>query len=509
MIMRGRIGGLHSSRSFAIPFTRPARYPDVFPVPKAAYNCRVKGHLSISSTPSSYSNSLTTPKLFLYSTFRAFSILHPLHYDGVYRELKSMRHQKPWLQALRERDVSLSAAAAEETGASATGPAAERVEIVESQTAVEKVAKVDTLQPKRMRDSFFKLVLPFTKDEWLVDTYVNATGQLRMGSLFQDLDALAGVISYKHTGPGPTIVTAAVDRISIISPLSDFCDLELSGFVSYVGRSSMEITIEVRKLGELREGEKPLLLTCAFTMVALDPVTNNPIPISPLIVETEEEKRVFKRGEEYKKAKKALAEVALSKQTPNAEESDIIHGLWLQTSQYNGLKDKSPSNIIYMSDTHINSTAIMQPQYRNRYSFMIFGGYLMRSTFELAFCCCSASTRSRPTFISLDPSTFLAPVPVGSVLYLDATVAYTEPGPGGKGTRVQVRVESKVRDVEHGTEKETGVFNYTFWVEREGVEVMPVTYSEFMDYIDARRRAAQQKLVINEMDDGTETRVTE
>jgi len=35
----------------------------------------------------------------------------------------------------------------------------------------------------------------------------------------------------------------------------------------------MEISIEVRKMGELRQEEKPLLLTCAFTMVALDPVS--------------------------------------------------------------------------------------------------------------------------------------------------------------------------------------------------------------------------------------------
>lgn len=134
----------------------------------------------------------------------------------------------------------------------------------------------------------------------------------------------------------------------------------------------------------------------------------------------------------------------------------------------------------------------------------------MKNTFELAFCCASASTRSRPTFISLDPSPFLAPVPVGGVLYLSAAVAYAEPAEGGRGgTRIQVRVESRVRDIEGGAETETGVFNYTFWIEREGVEVMPVTYEEFMDYIDARRRAEQQKLVMGEMDDGTMERVTE
>lgn len=126
----------------------------------------------------------------------------------------------------------------------------------------------------------------------------------------------------------------------------------------------------------------------------------------------------------------------------------------------------------------------------------------MKATFELAFNCVAAATHSRPAFVSLDPSTFLAPVPVGSILYLTSTVAYTEPAPGGRGTRVQVRVESKVKDVEHGSEADTGIFNYTFWVPADGVEVMPVTYGEFMDYLDARRRAAQQKLIFGEIEGG-------
>ncbi|KAI5809562.1 HotDog domain-containing protein [Peziza echinospora] len=351
-----------------------------------------------------------------------------------------------------------------------------------------------------MRDSFHSLTIPFTKDEWLVDTYVNANGQLRMGSLFQDLDALAGVIAYKHTGPAPAIVTAAVDRISIISPMVDkFYDLELSGFVSYVGRSSMEISIEVRKV-DCPAGEEPLLLTCAFTMVALDPVTKKAVKINPLIVETEEEKRIFGKGEAYKNSKKALADASLTKVTPNDEESDIIHGLWMQNQKLKGLPHP-PTNPHLMSTTKIHSTFLMQPQNRNRHSFMIFGGLLLKLTFELAFCCASSSTNSRPTFISLDPSTFLSPVPVGAVLYLTATIAYAEPASReeGGGTKVQVRVESRVKDVDGGgsgkekRETETGVFNYTFRVEEEGWEVMPVTYGEFMDYVDARRRVGLQK----------------
>jgi acyl-coenzyme A thioesterase 9 len=69
----------------------------------------------------------------------------------------------------------------------------------------------------------------------------------------------------------------------------------------------------------------------------------------------------------------------------------------------------------------------MQPQFRNRHHFMIFGGFLLKQTFELAFCCAASFAHTRPTFVSLDPSTFQNPVPVGSVLYLTATVVYTDP----------------------------------------------------------------------------------
>lgn len=48
-----------------------------------------------------------------------------------------------------------------------------------------------------------------------------------------DLDALSGVIAYKHTGETVTTVTAAVDRITINHPLKQLCDLELSGQVTF------------------------------------------------------------------------------------------------------------------------------------------------------------------------------------------------------------------------------------------------------------------------------------
>lgn len=364
------------------------------------------------------------------------------------------------------------------------------------------------LTPKTMSKSYYSAILPLAQDKWLLDTYLNASGHIRLGSLLMDLDALAGVIAYRHTGDSVTTVTAAVDRITIEHPLTEICDLELSGKVTYAtGRSSMEVSLQVAKVPGKGEQPKPedVVITCAFTMVSLDPVTKTPVSVAPLLIETEEEKALFKRGEENYKAKKALRTKSLLEKAPDAEESDLIHTMWAKEMSYlnpnSGIE--RPSNLFPMDDTVLKSAMIMQPQDRNRHNFMIFGGFLLKQTFELAFCCAASFAHARPNFISLDPSTFENPVPVGSVLYLRATVSYTEPV-GLKYTKVQVRVDTKVRDVEHGTRKSTGLFNYTFLVAKD-IQVMPRSYGEFMIWTDARRRAQNAPSALR----GLENSVTE
>ncbi|PLB38935.1 putative acyl-CoA thioester hydrolase [Aspergillus candidus] len=385
-----------------------------------------------------------------------------------------MRVKTPWVEALtKSRDDARAPKKAQPAGAR------------------------DSLPPKRMSDSYYKAVLPLAQDKWLLDSYLNATGHIRLGSLLMDLDAFSGVIAYRHTGDSVTTVTAAVDRITIEHPLMEICDLELSGQVTYsTGRSSMEISLQVAKAPPEGQEAKPedVLITCAFTMVSLDPVTKKPVPVAPLLVETPEERLLFKKGEENYQAKKALRTKSLLEKAPDAEESNLIHSMWTKEMSYLNPESpyKAPSNLVFMNDTVLKSAMIMQPQDRNRHNFMIFGGFLLKQTFELAFCCAASFSHTRPNFVALDPSTFENPVPVGSVLYLRATVAFTEPleeeGPLSKYTKVQVRVDSKVRDVEHGTKKSTGMFNYTFLVEKD-VQVTPKSYGEFMLWTDARRRS--------------------
>ncbi|KAI9815073.1 MAG: hypothetical protein M1827_002916 [Pycnora praestabilis] len=431
----------------------------------------------------------------------------PCYTDGVYRALTDQRVKVPWVEALRKQ---------REEGYDPT-----KASCKPATPANRK------LEPKKMSDSYHRVVLPLAQDPWLLDSYLNASGHIRFGTIFMDLDALSGVVAYKHTGDHVTTVTAAVDRITINHPLREICDLELSGQVTYAtGRSSMEVSVQVAKApGEGQKVKKEdILMTCAFTMIN----HGRPVAISPLQVENPEERRLYDLGEKNSKQKKRLAKTALLKQTPNDEESDLIHAMWIKQLDYHNpnLPIRKPENVIYMDLTKVQSTQIMQPQYRNRHNFMIFGGFLLKQTFELAFCCVASFSHTRPTFVSLDPSTFENPVPVGSVLYLTATIAYTDPpvsaNPDGeekasKYTRVQVRVDTKVRNIEHGETKPTGQFSYTFTVERD-IKVMPRTYSEFMIWVDARRRGERVTATLGEhdggissegSDDGKKERVTE
>ncbi|XMA07728.1 hypothetical protein WAI453_000519 [Rhynchosporium graminicola] len=214
--------------------------------------------------------------------------------DGVYGELTAMRTRTPFIEAFRKQQ-------------SGENPS----------LAVPTAIHERDLSPKSMEIT--RVILPLARDPWLLDRYINSSGHIRLGTIFMDLDALAGVIAYKHTGDSVMTVTAAVDRITLKHPLSEICDLELSGQVSFAtGRSSSEISIKVAKVpkeGQERS-EEDVLLTCAFTMVSLDPTTKKPVAISPLKLNTPEEKAMFAQGEANYARKKSASALTLRKQTP-------------------------------------------------------------------------------------------------------------------------------------------------------------------------------------------------
>lgn len=61
-----------------------------------------------------------------------------------------------------------------------------------------------------------------------------------------------------------------------------------------------------------------------------------PVPISPLKLDTLEERDLFAKGEKNYQAKKAMSKTTLRKETPNDEESDLVHAMWLRQLDYHG-----------------------------------------------------------------------------------------------------------------------------------------------------------------------------
>lgn len=105
----------------------------------------------------------------------------------------------------------------------------------------------------------------------------------------------------------------------------------------------MEISLQVAKAPAPGQKVRPedVVITCQCTMVSLDPATKKPVQIPSLRVETEEEKRLFDEGEKNSKRRKSLAQRSLLKQTPDDEESDLIHSIWRRQLQYHDPNGRS------------------------------------------------------------------------------------------------------------------------------------------------------------------------
>lgn len=409
------------------------------------------------------------------------------------------RRTHTWLEAYRAREASRDP----KTGKSTT-----------LSFDFNKSQSNQKVYDRTVDDSFSYVILPFKDDPWFLDAYINSFGRLRFGQIFQDLDALAGVIAHNHCMPAePMIVTASVDRVTILKRLDQVDDknITLSGHVTWTGRSSMEITIKAAQtstaaseLHNLKEGQikdEDVFLTAGFTFVARDPLTQKSFAINRLVPRNAKERADFERASKFNAHKKELAKTHdLAIAPPTEEEAKLIHDMWIETRD----KPALPAHTKKMTDTVIHSTQVMQPQYRNRHSYMIFGGYLLRTTFELAYACAAAFTHSSPRFVSLDSTTFRAPVPVGSVCYLTATVVNTIKitkendtevftNNSKPGTLVQVRVDSTVKDLDHDTTTNTGQFTYSYFVEDTFFDVVPESYSEMMQYVEGRRTSQSTK----------------
>ncbi|KAJ2160409.1 hypothetical protein GGF46_002299 [Coemansia sp. RSA 552] len=355
---------------------------------------------------------------------------------------------------------------------------------------------------KKISDSFTETYLLFKDNLALREEYINYYGEIRLGKVLEDLDRLAGAVAYKHASDGagdlaPVVfVTASVDRIDLKSRLSPDCNYRLSGTVTYVGFSSMEIYIQLQAVSESGAGvEQDPNLVARFTMVARDKFTGKSSQVNPLLLENESQRRLVKISEQIKEHKKTLAQTNLFKEPPSAEERLVIHQLWLDTKKFQtdtyGSRISLPGDMVWLDQTVMESVTVCFPSDRNVHN-KIFGGYLMRLAHELSFANGSVFTKGRPSYVSLDDFSFTKPVNIGSILKLTSQVVYSEPENG----TFQVAVSADVIDNLANTMERTNTFYFNFSCPSGAVSrVVPRSYADMMKYLDGRRRAQTGKLI--------------
>lgn len=120
-------------------------------------------------------------------------------------------------------------------------------------------------------------------------TDVNNHNTLFGGRLMSYIDDIASISASKLCRV--TAVTASTDSVDFLYPIRPTDSVSLESFVTWTGRSSMEVFVKVIR-EDLKSGERKIAATSFLTFVGMDE-NNQKIPAPQIIPETEEELKLF------------------------------------------------------------------------------------------------------------------------------------------------------------------------------------------------------------------------
>jgi acyl-CoA hydrolase len=143
------------------------------------------------------------------------------------------------------------------------------------------MSRLDPKPPRLSAVEMTEMVLP---------NDANPLGNMLGGRVLHHIDMAAGVAAIRHAGN--PCVTASFDSVDFLTPIhvGEACILKAK--VTWTGRTSLEIYVEVYA-ENLLTGERRHTTTAFTTFVALDAATGKPALVPPLAPETEAELRMF------------------------------------------------------------------------------------------------------------------------------------------------------------------------------------------------------------------------
>ena len=139
-----------------------------------------------------------------------------------------------------------------------------------------------------------------TEMRYLIETqHLNNINTLFGGQLMSWMDVVAGVAGRSHADTPVTMV--AVDNMQITAPARLGDTLILRAKVTNVGRTSMEILVEVEAESE---DKAPRHVARAFFIAVVVDAEGRSTLSPPLIVETDEERKLWDDAEKRKELRK-------------------------------------------------------------------------------------------------------------------------------------------------------------------------------------------------------------
>lgn len=122
--------------------------------------------------------------------------------------------------------------------------------------------------------------------------YLNGAGRLFGGQILMWIDELAGVVARRHTNT--EVVTATVDSVQFKEPAFQNDMVLMSGYVTYVGHTSLEVCVDVRVMDN--SGKEREISRAYLVMVSIGP-DGDPTQVPELILTTDAEKKEWEDAE--------------------------------------------------------------------------------------------------------------------------------------------------------------------------------------------------------------------
>lgn len=134
----------------------------------------------------------------------------------------------------------------------------------------------------------------------------NPAGNVHGGEIMKMMDNAAAVVAQRHARSN--VVTARVDELVFHQPIFVGNLVTCHAYLTYVGRSSMEVAVTVEVEDLYSEAPMKRALTSYFTLVGLN-AGGKPIQVPPLTLTNEDERKSFeeasRRYEIYQQKKMA------------------------------------------------------------------------------------------------------------------------------------------------------------------------------------------------------------